>query len=115
MPLVLWSIACAAGIALGAGPAVAWGGVAALAVAAAVVAVLAPGRRVAAAGAGLFLVAGALLERHAEGAAGRVSARLDPRVDAAIAAERAALVVARVARGPEWAGRGARLLVEIEA
>jgi competence protein ComEC len=113
--LVLWTAACAFGIALPAAVTLGWVGIAALAGGAVAVVALARGHRAAAAGAGLCLLAGVLLGTRAERNLSQGAPQLDPAVAAAVAADRASAVLARVARGPEWAGRGARLIVEIES
>ncbi len=106
MRLALWAVTFALGIAVGAAvgmPAlVALGGVA---VGLAVVGVRRPGL----VGAALAFVAGGAL-----GARAQPERPLGPVVAAAIAADEPVLVGALVARGPEWAGRGARLLVDLE-
>jgi competence protein ComEC len=109
MRLALWASTFALGIALGAGAGV--GSAALVAVAGAAVggAVLL-GRRATPAGAALALAAGLGL-----GAQARPEAALAPAVAAAVVADEPALVGARVARGPEWAGRGARLVVDLES
>jgi competence protein ComEC len=109
MRLALWAASFAAGIALAVvgearAPALLALGGLALAV------VVGAGRRAPAlAGAALALAAGAGLGR----AAAKPRA-LAPAVAAAARKDDAAAVIARVARGPEWAGRGARLVLDVE-
>jgi competence protein ComEC len=109
MRLVLWAVACAVGIALSGRAGFGWGGVAAAAGVASAVVAIARGWRVTAGGAAVALVAGAVA-----GLAARRSPPLPPALAEAVTADRAVAVAARVARGPEWAGRGARLVVELE-
>ena len=109
MRLALWAAAFAVGIAVAVVgeprlPALlAFGGVA-------LAAFLLAGRRAPAlGGVALAFALGAGLGHGA--AAPRT---LTPAVAAAARRDDAALVVARVARGPEWAGRGARLVLDLE-
>src|SRR5215471_7131784 len=109
MRLVLWAVACAIGIAFATQAGFGWASAAVVTGVAAAGVVLARGRRAAVGGAAVALVAGAAL-----GARARAVPPLDARLASAVVADRPAAVVGRVARGPEWAGRGARLQVESE-
>jgi competence protein ComEC len=108
--LVLWCSCFATGAALSAWPAAARAAVVAGAAGGALIAVLGRGRRlrVSLAPAALALGLGALLALRA-----RVPPPLPPALDRLIAEDRAAVIDGAVARGPEWAGRGARLVVDV--
>src|SRR5436309_1990968 len=108
MRLALWAVTFALGIAVGVSAALETPALVALAGAALAVGVAA-GRQPGVSGGALAFALGAAL-----GARAQPVPPLAPVVLAAVAAEDAVLVGGRVARGPEWAGRGARLLVDLE-
>jgi competence protein ComEC len=108
MRLALWAVTFALGIAVGAAVELGIPALVALAGAAVALAVML-GRRPGLAGGALAFAVGAAL-----GARAQPAPPLPPVVQAAVASDDAVLVGARVARGPEWAGRGARLLVDLE-
>jgi competence protein ComEC len=110
MHLALWAVSLAVGIVaavLGELPPAALVGLLGAAVS---LAVAARGRRLMIGGAALSLAMGAVVAARA-----REAPPIQPVVAAAAISDSAAVVVALVARGPEWAGRGARLVVEIES
>jgi competence protein ComEC len=110
MHLALWAVSLAVGIAAAVTGQLTLVGIVGLGGAAVSLAVLARGRRLAIGGSALSLALGAALSARLT-----QPPPLHPVVAAAVTSDDAAAVVARVARGPEWAGRGARLLVEIES
>jgi competence protein ComEC len=112
MTLALWAASFATGIALSVvGGLAGLGAHALIAIAGAcvAVAVVARGRVRGIAGAALAFAAGAALGARADR-----PRPLAPAVSAAALSDDAVDVVARVARGPEQGGRGARLVVELE-
>jgi competence protein ComEC len=92
------------------------GAVAALAVTAAALLALGRARAGVARGAcAAAVVAGAFVSGALLGARARRAPQLAPAVEAAIAADQPVRVVGTVAHGPEWAGRGARLVIALES
>jgi competence protein ComEC len=106
--LVLWCSCFAAGAALSAWPAAARAAIIAGAAAAVLIAAFTRGRRAGQAAAGAMLALGALLALRA-----RVAPPLPPVLERVIAEDRAVVIGGEVVRGPEWAGRGARLVVDL--
>jgi competence protein ComEC len=109
MRLALWAAALAAGIAVGVLVEPGALAVASLGGVSLAVFVAVGGRSRAAGGAALAFSLGAAL-----GTMDAAPRPLASAVAAAVRADDAATVVARVARGAEWSGRGARLVLELE-
>jgi competence protein ComEC len=109
MRLSVWAMACAAGIGLVLLLHAGWGTWLALAGAATAAVALVPGRRAALAGVAAAFLAGAFAAVGSDRAA-----PLSAALSAAVDGERVCVVTARVVRGPEWAGRGARLILDLE-
>jgi competence protein ComEC len=109
MRLALWAGSLAVGIAVAVLGQLTWPAILLLAGVGLGTALVMGPRRRAGTGLALAFVAGVILGGRA--AAPRT---LAPAVAAAVKEDGAVAVVARVARGPEWAGRGVRLVVDLE-